>query len=156
MTVADQGELRMLVQQVLREVLPGVVGQAADRAGIPGLGAGGAEVRPVRLGDDADLAGFVRELLALAASPNSLEDLRTGRLRFTLAPNQHAQRTQPSASRAVQRHEKGPVTEAHVKQAARDRVDLVLGPRAVLTPLARDSARALGVSTVREEPRETG
>jgi hypothetical protein len=153
MTVADQGELRMLVQQVLREVLPGVFGQAADRAG-PGLGAGGAEIRPVRLGDDADLAAFVRELLALAASPSSLEDLRTGRLRFTLAPNQHAQRTQPSASRAVQRHEKGPVTEAHVKQAARDRVDLVLGPRAVLTPLARDSARALGVSTIREEPRE--
>ena len=50
----------------------------------------------------------------------------------------------------VQRVEKGAVTECMVAAAARDGAALVLGPRAVLTPLARDKARALGVPVQKE------
>ena len=50
----------------------------------------------------------------------------------------------------VQRVEKGAVTERMVAAAARDGAALVLGPRAVLTPLARDKARALGVPVQKE------
>jgi hypothetical protein len=50
----------------------------------------------------------------------------------------------------IQRVEKGAVTERMVAAAARDGAALVLGPRAVLTPLARDKARALGVPVQKE------
>ncbi len=46
--------------------------------------------------------------------------------------------------------ESGAVTEALVKQAARAGERLVLGRGAVLTPLARDRARASGVEIVKE------
>jgi hypothetical protein len=51
---------------------------------------------------------------------------------------------------AVQRVEKGAVTERMVAAAAKAGAALVLGPRAVLTPLARDKARALGVPVQKE------
>jgi hypothetical protein len=50
----------------------------------------------------------------------------------------------------VQRVEKGAVTERMVAAAAKAGAALVLGPRAVLTPLARDKARALGVPVQKE------
>jgi hypothetical protein len=56
-----------------------------------------------------------------------------------------------SANGTVQRVEKGAVTERMVAAAARDGAALVLGPRAVLTPLARDKARALGVPVRKEQ-----
>jgi hypothetical protein len=46
--------------------------------------------------------------------------------------------------------EKGAVTERAVIAAAKAGHRLVLGPRAVLTPLARDKARALGVPVEKE------
>ena len=49
-----------------------------------------------------------------------------------------------------QRIEKGAVTEAAVAAAARAGARLVLGRRAVLTPLARDRARAAGVEIEKE------
>ena len=45
---------------------------------------------------------------------------------------------------------RGAVTEAMVRQAAQAGARLVLGPRAVLTPLARDRARAAGVEIEKE------
>ena len=55
-----------------------------------------------------------------------------------------------SANGTVQRIEKGTVTERMVAAAAKAGAALVLGPRAVLTPLARDKARALGVPVQKE------
>jgi len=50
----------------------------------------------------------------------------------------------------IRRIEKGAVTERAVIAAAKAGDRLVLGPRAVLTPLARDKARALGVPVEKE------
>jgi hypothetical protein len=50
----------------------------------------------------------------------------------------------------IRRVEKGAVTERAVIAAAKAGHRLVLGPRAVLTPLARDKARALGVPVEKE------
>jgi len=50
----------------------------------------------------------------------------------------------------VRRVESGAVTEALVKRAAQAGERLVLGRGAVLTPLARDRARASGVEIVKE------
>ena len=54
------------------------------------------------------------------------------------------------AATGVVRVDRGAVTERIVKQAADAGARLVLAPRAVITPLAREKARALGVEIERE------
>src|SRR5262249_20810490 len=56
----------------------------------------------------------------------------------------------PGSVQPAHRVDKGAVTEEMVRQAARAGARLVLGRRAVLTPLARDRARAAGVEIERE------
>jgi len=127
---------------------------------------------PVRLATDEDLHEFVLRVLRLADNPKRRRDLLAGRLRFTLAPGGSAP-VSPSAGLPVptglpggnghrpdhgaapgaapgHRIDKGAVTERAVQAAASAGVRLVLGPRAVLTPLARDRARALGVPIEKE------
>jgi len=60
----------------------------------------------------------------------------------------------PIAVGSAHRVERGAVLERHVKAAAAAGSALVIGPRAVLTPLARERARASGVELV-IEPRDT-
>ncbi|HUZ55632.1 MAG TPA: hypothetical protein VMU94_24265 [Streptosporangiaceae bacterium] len=99
----------------------------------------------VRIVTDAELRDFVLRVLRLADNPRLRRDLIAGRIRFRLAE-------QPPgvASQAAHRVEKGAVTERAVAAAAKAGARLVLGPRAVLTPLARDKARALGVPIDKE------
>jgi hypothetical protein len=111
-------------------------GPAADAATWP---------RTVRLSTDDELHAFVLRVLKLADNPKLKRDLIGGRIRFSLAG-------QPAgpAAQAAHRVDKGAVTERIVVAAARAGARLVLGPRAVLTPLARDKARALGVPIEKE------
>ena len=102
-------------------------------------------VEVVSLRTDRELAAFVSRLLRLLENPKHRADLRTGRLRFTLAPAGAAGSVRPA-----HRIERGAVTEAAVREAARAGARLVLGRRAVLTPLARDRARAAGVEIEKE------
>ncbi len=99
----------------------------------------------VRLSTDEDLHAFVLRVLRLADNPKLRGDLISGRARFRLA-------AQPDATAASPAHrvDKGAVTERAVNAAAKAGARLVLGPRAVLTPLARDKARALGVPIEKE------
>lgn len=99
----------------------------------------------VSLDTDADLDAFVRRVLKLADNPKARQDLIAGRVRFRLAG-----RAAGAATTAVHRVEKGAVTERAVAEAARLGARIVVGRRAVLTPLARDKARALGVPIDKE------
>jgi hypothetical protein len=124
--------------------------------GGPGAGTrrdNGSGVQPVRLATDEDLHAFVLRVVALADNPKRRRDLLTGRLRFTFdgAPAAAGQ-VHPAAGAGPGDHriEKGAVTERAVQAAAGAGARLVLGPRAVLTPLARDRARALGVPIEKE------
>ena len=150
--MSDSEELRALVREVIRDVLP------------QGL----AVTETVNLSTDEDLAAFVERLLDL--DPGQREELRSGRKRFRLASPQTlsvlagagqagagqagagqsngAERAGPSAP--VRRIERGAVTEAVIAAAARAGERLVLGRGAVLTPLARDRARASGVQIEKE------
>jgi hypothetical protein len=170
----DTGELRALVREVLSELLPAEVGGAlsADTPGAlsagssggsavddhavgrPGLGQPGLAhsvreaveaVETVSLRNDADLDVFVKRLLHLFENPKQRDALRAGRLRFRLAAA-----AGPGSVQPAHRVDKGAVTEAMVRQAARAGARLVLGRRAVLTPLARDRARVAGVEIERE------
>ena len=145
--MSDSEELRALVREVIRDVLP------------QGL----TVTETVNLSTDEDLAAFVKRLLDL--DPGQREELRSGRKRFRLASPQApsvpagagqvgaghsygAERAGPSAP--VRRIERGAVTEAVIAAAARAGERLVLGRGAVLTPLARDRARASGVQIEKE------
>ena len=138
--MSDIEELRALVREVIRDVLP---------SGLPG---GPPVTETVNLSTDEDLAAFVERLLDL--DPGQCEELRSGRKRFRLAPSVQAGAPH-GAERAgettpVRRIERGAVTEAVITQAARAGQRLVLGRAAVLTPLARDRARASGVQIEKE------
>jgi hypothetical protein len=133
--------LRRVVREVLHEVLPRDTGTPAATPHGPG-----ADVRRVRVRDDRDLADVVTQVVRLAEDPAGLADLRSGRVRFTLVGDEApADRTGPAHLDV----ERGAVTERLVQRAAREQRSLRIGPRAVLTPLARDRARALGVSIER-------
>ena len=136
-------ELRALVREVIRDVLPN---------GLP-------MTETVNLSTDEDLASFVKRLLDL--DPDQREELRSGRIRFRLATVALTPAAPPSPSPSpspgagpgaspVRRIERGAVTEAMINQAARAGERLVLGRGAVLTPLARDRARARGVQIEKE------
>jgi hypothetical protein len=105
--------------------------------------AGRGALEPVRIDTDDDLQRFVHALLARFESPADREAIRSGRLRFTLGRGGVAV---PGTIR-VQR---GAVTERKVEEAARAGARLVLGAGAVLTPLAREKARAKGIAIERE------
>ena len=153
MTGDGEDVLRSLVREVLADLLP------AARPPAPGAPPaapaqdgpvftprdGVRDVQPVSLRTDAELAAFVTRLLHLFENPRHRADLKAGRLRFRLAPAGVAGSVRP-----VHRVEKGAVTEAAVRAAARDGARLVLGRAAVLTPLARDRARAAGVEIEKE------
>jgi hypothetical protein len=153
---SDLDALRSLIREVIRDVLP---------KDLP-------VTETVNLSTDDDLATFVHRLLDL--NPEQREELRSGRKRFILAaptastasvapvvPAVPSAAPGPAApgpaapgpaapGPAVRRIERGAVTEAVVRAAARAGERLVLGRGAVLTPLARDRARASGVQIEKE------
>jgi hypothetical protein len=118
-------ELRKMVREVLREAVPQRGGTA------------GSAVETVQIGNDRDLATF----LARVTEPVTAERIRSGKLRFTLggaAP--------PSVAPAAPLT--GVITEQKLDRLAKGGA-LVLAPDAVLTPLARDRARRLGLKIER-------
>ncbi len=166
--MTEPDELRLLVREVLRDLLPAVLPALAGRsaAGATPVAEPVVErvVEQVAVGPDGDLTAFALRILDLAADPARSADLRAGRLRFRLdppparteAPAEPAEPAEPTVAaavppEAVHRHEKGAVTERHVAAAAAAGARLVLGPRAVLTPLARERVRASGLAVERED-----
>jgi hypothetical protein len=134
----------------------GVPGPAVSRAagsassGSTPASASSAGTRHVRLATDEDLHQFVLTVVRLADNPARRRDLLTGRLRFTLSGSQGGQAPDGKAGQGAFRIESGAVTERAVQAAAKAGERLVLGRRAVLTPLARDRALSLGVPIERE------
>ena len=154
--MSDREAARRLVRELLQEALGNGNGLPAavppppvaavhrpstwSQPAAPGetIGDGGsARTEVVRIENDGDLAAFVSTVL------DHGEAIRQGRLRFTLGRD-------PANATGVLRVAHGAVTERKIKQAADAGARLVLGPGAVLTPLAREKARALGIDIERE------
>jgi hypothetical protein len=113
--------------------------------------AGDAAIEPVDLRTDADLDAFVRSLVRRLDNPRDRMAILSGRLRFSLRGTPSPS-TGAAPSSPPMRVEKGAVTERTVREAAAAGARLVLAPRAVLTPMARDRARSLGVEIEKERP----
>jgi hypothetical protein len=145
-------DAREILRELLAEALAGTNGNgvtpqvppppvaAVHRPSTWEAPAGGVE--SVSLGSDDDLNRFVRDLLTRA----DRDAILAGRVRFTLggAGGSRAEGSGPT------RIDRGAVTERTVAAAAKAGGRLVLGPRAVVTPLAREKARALGIEIERE------
>jgi hypothetical protein len=137
---------------------PGLAGPSASGAADSASTAGGSTPRSassagtkhVRLATDEDLHQFVLTVLRLADNPARRRDLLAGRLRFTLSGSPGGQTPGGQPRQGAFRIETGAVTERAVQAAAKAGERLVLGRRAVLTPLARDRALSLGVPIERE------
>lgn len=159
----DDG-LRALVRQTVREAVaelrPAAKGDGPGPVVTP-LPAPGAQhltsreprrrTETVRIASDGDLDSFVRHVLALADNPRTREELRNGWLRFRLAGSSG---TMPAPGVAptsgALRVERGVVTERTVAEAASQGRPIVAAKAAVITPLARDKARSLGVHIEKE------
>jgi hypothetical protein len=141
----------------LPEAFRGPGAEAYHSASEPGV-----TLQPVRLATDEDVREFVLQIVRLADNPKRRRDLLAGRLRFTLAAaglvphpdyrsaNGRGEPVPAGHGGGDHRIESGAVTERAVQAAASAGARLVLGPRAVLTPLARDRARTLGVPIEKE------
>lgn len=149
-------DLRALVREVVRDA----VGDLADLTphaaqaqnghnGFRPVGPLSAEeksrVDTVKIATDTDLDAFVRQLLRLFENPKTRADLRNGRLSFRLAGA-----ATTTAAAVSHRIDSGAVTERQIVDIGASGGSLVLGPKAVLTPLAREKARALGVTINKE------
>jgi hypothetical protein len=123
----------------------------------PGAGSGEVDdqtvasvrVEIVTIDDDEQLEAFVRALAGRLENPRDRLAIKAGQLRFKLRRTAAAG-TSGGAEAETVRIEKGAVTERTVQDAAGRGARLVLARRAVLTPLARDKARVLGVRIERE------
>jgi hypothetical protein len=116
----------------------------ATVASLPALGDDG--VHEVAIDSQADLDAFVRDLVRRLESPRDRIAIRAGKLRFALRRPAVGSDGRPPAVRV----ERGAVTERLVAEAAAAGSRLVLGPKAVLTPMGRDRARKLGVEIEKE------
>ncbi|MYS86650.1 hypothetical protein [Embleya scabrispora] len=150
-------QLRGLVAEAVREAVAELTSATPDHGSSPPSPAAAPTTvepdnRPVVLRDDADLARFVRLLLDLTATPEGRAALDDRRIRFRLDNGDPARggSAEPSPAQRVHRIERGAVGEAVVTAAAAAGQHIVAGPRAVITPLGRDTARRLGIRIDRE------
>jgi len=153
-------ELRTAVREVLREVLPaGMVSEPGDtQRPAPSGGPSGQlpALSDVVISTDADLTAFVRRIAVECESAQQRAALQDGRHGFRLASRVDAgpagvgSQGPGDTAAPVTRIDRGAVTERAVLRAAAEGARLLLGRRAVMTPLARDKARSLGVEIGKE------
>jgi hypothetical protein len=171
----DREAVRRMVREVLRDALPeaiktsGALRAAAEKLAVGAASAirsepaanKAASVRPatsgrvaeeVSLQTDQDLARFVHRLVQLLEDPDAREAVKAGRHQFKLKRPSSAMPAVPSARAAgtTEKILKGVVKENTVIDAAKAGARLVIGRGVVVTPLARDKARQLGVQIERD------
>ena len=148
----DRSLIRELVKSVIAEEVSAI--RKTKAAPAPAT----AEER-IAIASDADLVGFARRVLSLAGDPAKAKEIAAGRYPFrldrpaTTAQASAAPRAAPPAP-ATQSHriDSGVVTESTLNKLPRGLSKLLLGPGVTVTPLAKDRARALGLTFERMKP----
>jgi hypothetical protein len=150
----------MIDRNLIRELVKSVIAEevAAIRKPKAAPPPATAEER-VAVANDADLIGFARRVLSLAGDPAKAREIAAGRYPFRLdRPTQATAaltpRATPTAPPAAQSHriDSGVVTESTLNKLPRGFSQLLLGPGVTVTPLAKDRARALGLTFERMKP----
>jgi hypothetical protein len=153
--IRTSGSLRAAAEKAVAQPRPDgePVPSAAKPAGArPATSERKAASEEISLQSDQDLARFVRRLLQLLEDPATREAVKSGRHQFRLkrvpAMTGSVPSTRPSG--APEKILKGVVKESTVIDAAKAGTRLVIGRGVVVTPLARDKARQLGVQIERD------
>ena len=150
----DKSLLRDLVKSVIAEEVAAIRKPKAAPAPTT------ADER-VAIANDADLIGFARRVLSLAGDPAKAKEIAAGRYPFRLdrqaatpASAAPTPRAAPATPSAAQSHciDSGVVTESTLNKLPRGLSQLLLGPGVTVTPLAKDRARALGLTFERMKP----
>jgi hypothetical protein len=145
----DKEALRAVIRDVLREIVPAAAARAASR---PAEQTGaGPVIEEVTIAGDRDLQAFVARVLRLCDEPDGRAALRDGRHRFRLRAGSSAAAAGAPADGQPQRIDAGVLSESKVIALARGGRQVMLGKRVVVTPLARDKARQLGLKLEREK-----
>lgn len=154
----DSEALRSLIRDVLRELVPAAVARARETTGPATVAkpvaqpSGIVETRfeEVGIADDAQLAAFVQRVLGLFDDPATREAVRTGRHAFRLARSGGDGAIARNSGDAKAPLDKGVLSESKVISLARAGQRIVIGKSVVVTPLAKDKARQLGVKLERK------
>jgi hypothetical protein len=148
----DRSLLRDLVKSVIAEEVAAIRKPKAASARV-------ATEERVAIANDADLAAFARRVLSLASDPAKAKEIAAGRYPFRLdrpaaqhAAVPHAPHAAPAAAAQSHRIDSGIVTESTLNKLPRGLTRLLLGPGVTVTPLAKDRARALGLTLERTKP----
>ena len=143
---AESDLLRQLVREVLSEVVPRAMASVATPDAEPVAATSTREI--VRIASDDDLQSFARRIAL--ASDAVRAAVVAGDTTFGLVRDASIATAPVPDAASVVRIDRGAVTERHVRDAASAGSSLHLGRKAVLTPLARDRARADGVEITKE------
>jgi len=147
----DKSLLRDLVKSVIAEEVAAIRKPKTTSAPAP------AEER-IAVANDSDLVAFARRVLSLAGDPAKAKDIAAGRYPFRLDRPAAASGTAAPAYQATapsgqsHRIDSGVVTESTLNKLPRGLSRLLLGPGVTVTPLAKDRARALGLTFERTKP----
>ena len=154
MSAISSEELRQLVRDTLRELLPSNRSkpEAGDRTLLAKLRSALADPKAlpvaVRMDNGAGLNAFARDLLKVP------EDVRigilSGKIQFGLAQGSVMADSVPTNRRSQHQISKGVVTEVMMAEIGKTNERLVIGKGVVVTPLARDKAREVKLEIVRD------
>jgi hypothetical protein len=143
-----------LIREVIREVLQEVIAQEVSAAVGEARGSGESGGEVVHISTQAELDAAVRRLLADAAHPARRAAITSGKVRFVLAGADRTSARGAAPSTAVRGHahrfERGALTERHVRAAGQADATIIITERVVVTPLAKERARAMGVTITKE------
>ena len=153
--IKGSGALKAAAQKVVASASAPVRAEPAAQKAAPGASSSQARQsagEEVSLQSDQELAQFVRRIVHLLENPATREAVQSGRHGFRLKRSSSSSPAAPSGrpAGAVEKIAKGVVKENTVVDAAKAGARLVIGRGVVVTPLARDKARQLGVQIERD------
>ncbi|HEX9768888.1 MAG TPA: hypothetical protein VGA50_06900 [Kiloniellales bacterium] len=144
---------------------PAEVGGLSERVRAA-LASGGGGIE-IAVASDSDLNAFAQQVALCALERDLLGAIASNRVRFRLAggggpraapaEKAAAEKAAPGAASPAKdgdayHWEQGLLSETKITEIARSHAKLVLGRQALLTPLAWDRARSLGLQVVRMRP----
>jgi hypothetical protein len=143
----------MIDKNLLRDLVKSVIAEEVAAIRKPKTAAPSSAEERIAIASDADLIAFARRVLSIAGDPAQAKEIAAGRYPFRLdrPAIQHAAPPTPPAAQS-HRIDSGVVTESTLNKLPRGLSRLLLGPGVTVTPLAKDRARALGLTFERTKP----